>query len=270
MNRVAIDLGFIQIYWYSITMFLGVALGSILTYFEIKRLKLDKEYFFNMLFYVILFGFIGARLYYVLFNLDYYLANPYEILAVWNGGLAIHGAIVAGLITIFIYSFKHQKKIEEVIKYIDTCTFGLILGQIIGRWGNFFNSEAHGGVTTRLFLEKLHLPEFIINGMYIDGVYYHPTFFYESILNLIGLVILLVVRKNKKLKTGMLFSIYLIWYSIVRFFIESMRTDSLMLGSLKMAQVISIILLITGIIIFIISFKKASNYNEKGKKNEKI
>lgn len=130
--------------------------------------------------------------------------------------------------------------------------------------GEFFNSEAHGGVTTRLFLEKLHLPEFIINGMYIDGVYYHPTFFYESILNLIGLVILLVVRKNKKLKTGMLFSIYLIWYSIVRFFIESMRTDSLMLGSLKMAQVISIILLITGIIIFIISFKKASNYNEKG------
>ena len=106
--------------------------------------------------------------------------------------------------------------------------------------------------------------------MYIDGVYYHPTFFYESILNLIGLVILLVVRKNKKLKTGMLFSIYLIWYSIVRFFIESMRTDSLMLGSLKMAQVISIILLITGIIIFIISFKKASNYNEKGKKYEKI
>ena len=96
MNRVAIDLGFIQIYWYSITMFLGVALGSILTYFEIKRLKLDKEYFFNMLFYVIIFGFLGARLYYVLFNLDYYLANPYEILAVWNGGLAIHGGILAG------------------------------------------------------------------------------------------------------------------------------------------------------------------------------
>lgn len=266
MNRVAFDLGFIQIYWYSITMFLGIVLGSTLTYLEIKRLKLDKEYFFNMLFYVILFGFIGARIYYVLFNLEYYLSNPFEILAVWNGGLAIHGAIIAGSLTILIYSFKHKKKLEEIIKYIDTCTFGLILGQIIGRWGNFFNSEAHGGITTRLFLEKLHLPKFIINGMYIDGVYYHPTFLYESILNLIGLTILLIVRKYKKLKTGMLLSIYLIWYSIVRFFIESMRTDSLMLGSLKMAQIISIILMITGIIIFIISIKKNNNYNEKGNK----
>ena len=154
-------------------------------------------------------------------------------------------------------------KINEIIKYMDICTFGLILGQIIGRWGNFFNSEAHGGETTRLFLEKIHIPSFIINGMYINGIYYHPTFFYESILNLIGLIILLLVRKNKNLKNGMILAIYLIWYSIVRFFIEALRTDSLMLGTLKMAQVISIILFITGIIIFIISLKKGNYYNER-------
>ena len=263
MNRVALDLGFIKIYWYSITMLLGVVLGGSITYLELKRLKLDKEYFFNMLFYVIIFGFLGARLYYVLFNLDYYLANPTEILAIWNGGLAIHGGIIGGVITILVYSKKHNKKINEIIKYMDICTFGLILGQIIGRWGNFFNGEAHGGETTKLFLEKMHIPSFIINGMYINGVYYHPTFFYESILNLIGLIILLIVRKNKNIKNGMLLSIYLIWYSIVRFFIEALRTDSLMLDTLKMAQVISIILFITGIIIFIISLKKGNYYNER-------
>ncbi len=263
MNRIALDLGFIKIYWYSITMLLGVVLGGSLTYLELKRLKLDKEYFFNMIFYVIIFAFLGARLYYVLFNLNYYLKNPGEILAIWNGGLAIHGGIIGGVITIFVYSKKHKKKLNEIIKYLDICTFGLILGQIIGRWGNFFNSEAHGGETTRFFLEKLHIPNFIINGMCIDGIYYHPTFLYESIFNLIGLVILLRVRKKSSLKTGMLLAIYLIWYSIVRFFIESLRTDSLMLGTLKMAQVISIILFIVGIIIFIISLKKGNYYNER-------
>ena len=265
MNRVAVDLGFIKIYWYSITMLLGVVLGGSITYLELKRLKLDKEYFFNMLFYVIIFGFLGARLYYVLFNLDYYLANPMEILAIWNGGLAIHGGIIGGVITIFAYGKKHKKKLNEIIKYIDICTFGVIIGQIIGRWGNFFNSEAHGPATTRLFLEKIHIPEFIINGMYIDGVYYHPTFLYESVFNLLGLIILLIIRKKSNLKTGMLLSIYLIWYSIVRFFIESLRTDSLMLGNLKMAQVISIILIISGISIFVVSLKKGEYYNERKK-----
>ena len=233
MNRVAIDLGFIQIYWYSITMLCGVIFGGLLTFTELKRLKININYFMDMLFYVIIFGFLGARLYYVLFNLDYYLINPSEIIAIWNGGLAIHGAIIAGILTIIIYSLKHKKSKNEIIKYLDVSSFGVILGQIIGRWGNFFNQEAHGGVTTKAFLESIHIPNFIIEGMTINGIVYHPTFLYESILNLIGLVILLIVRKNNNLKNGMLVSIYLMWYSLVRFFIESMRTDSLMLFNLK-------------------------------------
>ncbi len=272
MNRVALDLGFIQIYWYSITMLLGVTLGGLLAYLELKRLKIDLEYYMNMIFYVIIFGFLGARLYYVLFNLDYYLLNPSEILAIWNGGLAIHGAILAGVLTIILYSKKHKKSKEEIFKYLDVATLGIILGQIIGRWGNFFNQEAHGGITTKLFLEKLYIPNFIIEGMTINGIIYQPTFFYESFLNLIGLIILLIMRKNKKLKNGMLVSFYLIWYSVVRFFIESMRTDSLMLGSLKMAQVISIILFITGLGLFIICFKHNQPYNidnDKIKKKNK-
>ena len=270
MNRIALDLGFIQIYWYSITMLIGVFGGGLLTYLEVKRLKIDKEYFFNMLFYAIIFAFIGARIYYVLFNLDYYLNNLAEIPAIWNGGLAIHGGIIGGIITIILYSLKHKKKTNEILKYMDICSIGIIFGQMVGRWGNFFNSEAHGGVTSVEFLKNMHIPNFIIQGMTIDGVVYHPTFLYESMLNLIGLIILLIIRKNKKIKSGMLLSIYLIWYSVIRFFIESMRTDSLMLYNLKMAQVISIILILVGIILFIYSYKKIDNYNILENKKKKV
>ncbi len=263
MNPIALDLGFIEIYWYSITILLGVISGTILAYLELNRLKMDKEYFFNMIFYALIFAFIGARIYYVIFNLDYYLNNLAEIPAIWHGGLAIHGGILGGAITIVIYSLKHQKNKNEILKYLDISAVSILIGQIIGRWGNFFNSEAHGGVTTRGFLEKLHIPEFIIQGMTINGIVYHPTFLYESCLNLIGLIVLLVLRRNKKIKIGMLLSIYLMWYSIVRFFIESMRTDSLMFYSLKMAQVISIILFIVGLVLFVYSYKKNKYYNKE-------
>ncbi len=257
MERVALDLGFIKIYWYSITMFLGVLLGIIIAYIEIKRKKIDTTKFQNMAFYAIISGFIGARIYYVVFNLDYYLHDPLEIIKVWNGGLAIHGGIIGAVLAIFIYCKKNKFNFLEIL---DICAPGLVLGQVIGRWGNFFNSEAHGGIVTKSFLESIHLPKFIIDGMYINGNYYHPTFLYESILNFICFIILIFLRKNKKIKIGMLTGIYLMWYSIVRFFIESLRTDSLMLGNLKMAQVISIILFIIGLIIIIISKEK---YNKE-------
>ena len=258
MNRVAINLGFVEIYWYSITMFLGVLVGIIVAYIEIKRKKLDITKFENMAFYAILFGFIGARIYYVLFNLDYYLNAPIEIIKVWNGGLAIHGGIIGAVISIYVYCKKHK---ISFIEMLDICAPALIIGQIIGRWGNFFNSEAHGGIVTRSFLESLHLPNFIINGMYINGNYYHPTFFYESILNLICFIILMILRKNKKIKVGVITGIYFIWYGVVRFFIESLRTDSLMLGTLRMAQAISIVLVIIGLILIIFSYKK-ERYNK--------
>ncbi len=257
MNRVALDLGFIQIYWYSITMFLGVLLGLIVAYVEIKRKKMDTNIFENMAFYAIIFGFVGARIYYVLFNLDYYLNSPLEIFKVWNGGLAIHGGIIGSALAIYFYCRKNKLSFIEML---DICVPGLIIGQVIGRWGNFFNSEAHGGIVERSFLEGLHLPEFIIKGMYINGNYYHPTFLYESLLNLVCFIILMILRRHKKIKIGMICGIYFIWYSIIRFFIESLRTDSLMLGSLKMAQVISIVLFIIGIVLIIISKEK---YNKE-------
>lgn len=258
MNRVAIDLGFIQIYWYSITMLTGVIVGSVLAYFEIKKHRIDKEDFFNMVFYAIIFGLLGARLYYVLFNLNYYLSNPSEILAVWNGGMAIHGAIIGALVTMIYFC---KKKKMPLLKVLDIGCVSLIIGQIIGRWGNFFNGEAHGGIVSLAFLEKLHLPQFIIDGMYINGNFYHPTFLYESFFNLICFIVLLFLRRNKKIKTGMLLSIYLIWYGVVRFFIEGLRTDSLMLGNIRIAQLVSISLIIIGIIMLIKS-KNNKVYNE--------
>ena len=259
MNRVLLDLGFIQIYWYSLTMFLGVIVGIIVAKIEIKRKKIDNNLFDNMAFYAILFGFLGARIYYVLFNLDYYLSSPIEILKIWNGGLAIHGAIIGAVVAIFIYC---RKKKINFIEILDICAPALIIGQVIGRWGNFFNSEAHGGVVSKAFLESLHLPKFIIDGMYIDGVYYHPTFLYESILNLICFIVLMILRKNKKIRLGIITGIYLMWYGVVRFFIESLRTDALMLGSLRMAQVISIVIFIIGLVLIILSHKR-DRYNKE-------
>ena len=132
----------------------------------------------------------------------------------------------------------------------------LILGQAIGRWGNFMNGEAYGPVTSLSFLERIHLPQFIIDGMLIGGNYHHPTFLYESIWCLIGFIILLLLKRKKKLKIGTLTSFYLIWYGIERFFVEGLRTDSLMLGPIKIAQIMSILFVLSGIVVAIYCFKK--------------
>ncbi len=260
MDRVAFQIGEFKIYWYSITMFIAVLLGFLIAYIEIKRKKIDKNKFENMAFYAIICGFIGARIYYVLFNLDYYLSYPSEIIKVWNGGLAIHGGLIGACLAIFVYC---KKKNISFIEMLDICAPAVMIGQIIGRWGNFFNGEAHGTIVAKEFLEKIHIPNFIINGMYINGNYYHPTFFYESILNLIGFMFLIILRKNKNIKIGTISGLYLIWYSIIRFIIESLRTDSLMLGNLRMAQVISIILLIVGIILIILGKEKYNKGENK-------
>lgn len=251
MNPIAIELGPISIYWYSITMFLAILAGSFIFITSAKKKGYDEKFLTDLVFYGAIFGIMGARIYYVIFNLDYYLTNPLEIIAIWNGGLAIHGAIIAGAAWFIYYSKKHKK---NFLKIFDLAVPALILAQAIGRWGNFFNSEAHGPEVAKETLENLNIPEFIINGMYIDNKYYHPTFFYESLWNIIGFILLIILRKKLKLRTGQLTGIYFMWYSVCRFFIESLRTDSLMLGSIKVAQLVSIILFILGL--FLVIYKK--------------
>ncbi len=248
MERVAFDFGIIQIYWYSICIFLGMLCACIVIYFEARRRKIEEEFIINWAFNTIIFSVIGARLYYVLFNLSYYKSNIIEIFEIWNGGLAIHGGIIAGGIFTIFYSRKHK---VETLKLFDIVVVGLILGQAIGRYGNFFNQEAYGAITTAAKLKSLGVPKFIIDGMYILGEYREPTFFYESIWNLFGFIALLLIRRYKYIKVGQITGCYMIWYGLIRFIIEGKRIDSLMLGNFKMAQIVSIIMIISGIVLFI-------------------
>ena len=263
MDRVAIDLGIIQIYWYSLFIFIGMAIGSFLIVREGKRQGIEEDYLINLIFNSLIIGILGARIYYVIFNLSYYLSNPLEIFAIWNGGLAIHGGIITALIYI-VYSCNKNNLIT--LKVLDISVVGLIIAQAIGRWGNFFNSEAYGSITTLNHLKSLGIPKFIIDGMYIDGAYHHPTFFYESLLCFIGFIILLILRRQKDIKIGQLTSFYLIWYGIGRLIIESFRTDSLMLGPIKIAQLVSIVFIIIGAYILYKSNKMKRNlYNGSSK-----
>ena len=259
MNPIFITLGNIQIYWYSVILLAAFVVGGAIAIREGKRFDIPKDYMINMFFYIILFALVGARLYYVAFNLDYYMQNPVEIIKVWEGGLAIHGGIIAALLVVIVYSKKYN---VTTTRLLDILVVSLILGQAIGRWGNFMNGEAHGAVTTLEHLQSLHIPDFVINGMFIEGKYYMPTFFFESISCFVGFIVLCILRRMPYTKVSQPTSLYLIWYGITRFFIEGMRTDSLMFNGFKVAQIVSIIMVIIGIIMFVI-IKKGSVFDNR-------
>lgn len=247
LNPVALDLGPLEIHWYGIIIAAGMLLGFYIADREASRRGLPEGMFMDLMFYIIIFSIIGARLYYVIFQWDYYGQNPIDIIMINEGGMAIHGGLIGGGLAGYVFC---RVKGYSFFQIADIAAPSLILGQAIGRWGNFMNQEAHGGEVTRSFLESLRLPEFIINQMYIDGAYYHPTFLYESVWNLIGFAVLILLRP--KLKIGQTILFYLIYYSAGRFFIEGMRTDSLMIGDvLRTAQVISVILIVLAAVIWI-------------------
>ncbi len=257
MNPIMIDFGIFQIYWYSFFLLVAFFIGGTLILKQAKKRNIREDFIINLFFYTIPMAFIGARLYYVVFNWNYYSVNLIDIFKIWEGGLAIHGGVLFGFLFVCYYT---KKQNISLWKITDILVIGLILGQAIGRWGNFFNREAHGAVTTLSHLQDLHLPNFIINGMYIDSTYYIPTFLYESIWNFIGFVILYFFYRKNNHKFGKTSGLYLIWYGIGRFIIEGMRTDSLMLGNIRMAQLVSIVTLIFGIILIIYSNRR--NVNE--------
>lgn len=262
MNPVIFTVFGYDVKWYSVLILVAIIIGVSMLIKEGKRFNIPKDFLFNMAFWVIIFGFIGARLYYCLFNYSLFKDNPWDIIKIWEGGLAIHGGIIVGFITMVLYCKKYN---VSFIKVADMTVVPLLLAQAIGRWGNFFNSEAHGTAVSYFTLKEWHIPDFVIDGMYINGLYYHPTFFYESLWCLLGFIILLFVRRYKYLKKGQLTSIYLMWYSVGRFFIESLRTDSLMIGAFKQAQIISVVLFLIGLGAFMILGRKSrfeDLYNE--------
>ncbi len=258
MNPVIFTIFGIDIQWYSILILIGIVIGLILLEKEAKKFKYPKDLIFNICFWAIIMGIIGARLYYIIFNFSYYSNNLLEIFAIWNGGLAIHGGIIAGVLTALFFAKKYHL---NFLKLLDMAAPSLILAQAIGRWGNFFNGEAHGIATTYTELKNLLIPEFVIDGMNIGGVYYLPTFYFESLWCLLGFIILLIIRRLKYIKVGATTCIYLMWYSLGRFFIEAWRTDSLMIGGFKVAQIISIILFITGLVYLIYLSRKGKYEN---------
>ena len=247
----------LEIKWYSFLILIGILIGILLVEREAKRFNLDINNIFNMCFYAIIIGILGARIYYVIFNISYYRYNLLEIFQIWNGGLAIHGGLIFGALTIILYC---KKKGINFVRMFDIIVPAVILAQAIGRWGNFFNSEAHGFATTYAHLKNLFVPEFIINGMHINGIYYLPTFYFESLWCLFGFIVLLIIRRFKYIKIGTISCVYLMWYSIGRFFIEAWRTDSLMLGGFKVAQVVSAVLFI-GALIYLIYINSKGKYN---------
>lgn len=262
INPIALELGPISVRWYGIIIAVGILLGYFIAQEGVKRIGFDKDTLVDIIFWSAIFGFIMARLYFVIFQWPYYIRNPIEIPMIWHGGIAIHGGLIGGFVTGIIIC--KQRNINP-FQIGDVIAPSMILGQGIGRWGNFMNHEAHGGPVSRTFLENLHIPDFIINNMYINGKYYQPTFLYESIWDILGFVILILLRKH--LRIGDTFCLYLIWYSIGRFFVEGMRTDSLMLTSdIRVAQLMSIILIIVGIVIMIIRRVKynAPRYKDVG------
>ena len=259
MSKIALSIGSIQIYWYSVIILIAIFVAASIVYYEMKKQGVTGDDFTDLFFNTVLFGIIGARIYYVLFNLSYYLENPIEMFEIWNGGLAIHGALIAGII--YVYLFCRKKKLNT-LKILDMIVVGVIIGQSIGRWGNFFNQEAYGSAVSLNFLKSLHLPQFIIDKMYIHGTYYQPTFLYESIGCVLGfLIIFFVIRKFQK-KQGIQFFSYFIWYGIIRFFIESFRTDSLYVFGLKTAQLVSIAFVIVGMIGFIYCHLKGNRVKD--------
>lgn len=240
MDRVAFNIFGIDVMWYGILMATGMILGTVLAIKDAKRVGISEDDVLNLAICAIPCGVLGARLYYVIFNWSFYSQNPSQILNFRGGGMAIHGALIGGILAGFIYT-----KIKKInfLKMADIALIGMPLAQAIGRWGNYINGEAHGGPTD--------LPW----GIMVDGVKVHPTFLYESIWDL-GIFIFLWCFRKKKKYEGQLAITYLILYSIGRFFIEGLRTDSLMIGPLRMAQVISLVTIIVCVILHKILSKK--------------
>lgn len=280
-SKIAFEVFGIGISWYAIIIISGAILGSVIGYYcFVKKLGFSADLLYEGLAFGLLFGILGARLYYVLFSGVEY-DSIWDVLNPRSGGLAIHGAIIAVAIYLPIFcKIRHIK----LIYLLEVALPLIMLAQVIGRWGNFVNQEAFGGIIDvfggienltpstiltdeqllmqREVLQKLLIPDFIIDRMYISSSqangficsgYYHPTFLYESLANLIGLSTYMIIRKySKHIYVGDGVAFYLGWYGIVRFFIEAVRSDPLMLGNIRVAQLTSVIYFVLAVLIIVL------------------
>jgi phosphatidylglycerol:prolipoprotein diacylglycerol transferase len=245
---IIFEIGPVALRWYGLLIASAVLIGVSLSQYLAKRRDVNPDLLGDLIIWLVLAAIPCARIYYVLFEWQQYSQHPEDIIAVWKGGIAIHGAIIGGTIATLIFARINKISFWQLL---DLVVPSLILGQAIGRWGNFFNSEAFGSPTDVPW--KLYIPPANRPLEYLDYDYFHPTFLYESVWNLGVFMILLFLffwglKKRNRTKVGTLTFVYLIGYSIGRFWIEGLRTDSLMIGSLKIAQIISLVAIAIGIL----------------------
>lgn len=261
-----------DIAYYGMIIGIGILAGVLTAVKEAKRTKQNPETYYDLALYAVIFSIIGARLYYVAFSWDLYKDDLLSILNLREGGLAIYGGVIAAMITVFVFS--RRRKISFGL-LVDTAGLGLILGQIIGRWGNFFNREAFGEYTNNLFAmqlpidavrasditEKMREHIEVING--IEFIQVHPTFLYESVWNIGVLIILLLWRKHKKFN-GEIFLMYLFGYGVGRFWIEGLRTDQLQFfNGVAVSQVLAAVLVVVSAVLLVVGRKKVVQIEQK-------
>lgn len=254
MNPVALQLGPISIRWYAICIVSGLILAVYLSMKEAPRKKIDPDAIIDFILIAFPLAIVGARLYYVIFEWGYYSQHLGEIFAIWNGGIAIYGGLLTGALVLYLFS---RRRLIEPIDFLDIAAPSVMIAQSIGRWGNFFNQEAYGAAVKSLN----YLPSFIRDQMYIDGSYRQPTFLYESGWNLLGFLLILILRRKPQfLRQGEVTAFYLIWYGFGRMIIEGMRTDSLMFAGLRVSQWLSMILILVGLAIILYQRRKKAPY----------
>lgn len=258
INPVAFSLFGWEVRWYGIIITLAAFLGIELANREAKKRGFPQDSLWDFAFWGLPFAFLGARLYYVLFKWDYYAVHLSEILAIHQGGIALYGGLIFGAIAALIYCIKNS---YSFTLFVDILAPYFLLAQSIGRWGNFMNQEAHGDSIAKSALEAWHLPAFIIEQMRIDGVYYQPTFLYESLLSFIGVIIILTLRHYAPLRLGDAVSFYLVWYGSSRFLVEGMRTDSLyVFSTIRVSQALSLFFIALGILYAIYRYRHKEEY----------
>ena len=239
----------LEIYFYGVIIALGFILAALYCAKRAKEFGLSSDELYELVIWLIPTCIIGARLYYVLFKLDYFIANPDKIFALRDGGLAIYGGIIAGIIVGIIWC--RAKKIR-VFAVADLTAFGLLIGQSVGRWGNFINREAFGAQTEIFCRMGLTVPGF-------ETLYVHPTFLYESLWNFFGLIVLHIwSKKGNRKYDGQIFWLYILWYGLGRAWIEGLRSDSLYIGStdIRVSQLLAIVSAVVSLVILIINARK--------------